>query len=296
MCQGMKLKIKRLLTASFLAPGIVTACIIVVLLVVGRGRPEVHMQPVSPILYLPLVSKNHPHKRGVAVCHPRCDVVHAVGAIYLRQWGTQPIQCSGVESVPCVWGKNTADRVLSGQVQIGGNGSTVLSANEPDRIDQSWATPQEWVPYQHALVHQFPQYRWASPATVDVPGWLDEFVDLYVDEYGEFPFSVLDFHCYEDNAQDCIEHAQWYVDKFHEWNLEHGGVIDEIWLSEFALADVQDATVFLDWLDAQPEITRYFWFCTECIPGWYCPDQYLLADYKSDPVKLRPLGIMYKNR
>lgn len=249
---------------------------------------------LSYSFYFPLVTKNHPSKKGVGRGGSRCEPGNAVGASYARGWGVSIGDCQGVEDIPCIWGNGVATMVISGLLQIIGNSDYVLGFNEPDMFTQANMSPEESVEPWHALRMAYPDKKWVSPSTTISMGWLPEFYQRYITEYPDDnpPFDVIDFHCYLNTVDGCIERAGYFINMADSWG------VDEVWLSEFAFygpGDTERAAEFISWMNGQPRITRYFWFIDECRIGEPWCYWTWLAEYHSDPVVLTELGVMYRD-
>jgi len=250
-------------------------------------------------VYLPTVLYGWPIlpvKKGVASSSERCDPKLAVGAKYHRSWWVQTIQCPGIEGIGCVGNAFIASKVLDGIWELGTQSEYVLGFNEPEDPEQANMTIEEAVPLWHALRTKFPDRLWVSPSTWTTDNdWLERFYDLYTATYpGEVPFNVVDFHCYENDGQSCIERGEYFVGLAQKWE------IGEVWCSEFSFwgkDNVENAKQFIDWMDCELLITRYFWYTDECKPyTHWCWVERNLVVWQSDPIQLTELGKMYHDR
>lgn len=223
----------------------------------------------SPIrLYFPTISKNAIRiKKGVAQpsqYDANCELIAKVADWYY-DYTPIPKACPGVESVAMAWDERAMD------LPMGGTSRWVMGPNECDLYSQCGQTPQQMVPMWRVFEQNNEGRLLVAPSTVDF-GWLYEFRELYIAEYGEPPrFNALSMHiyCETPNADSCAEYFENVID-YYRYYADLWGV-KELWLTEFAhiTKPVEFLENCLPWLETK--VDRYAWFATEYpdgVPWW----------------------------
>ena len=243
----------------------VVGTIITALLLLAPEPPGAEYQ-----LFIPAVTRQPTSlKRGLATHHPEVAAdVGLLGVTWRYNWLADIPTAPGVESVPMVYSAKVLVQLLTGARRIGGDSSYLMGFNEPDRSAQANLTPAEAVAPWLLLERIYPDRLLVSPAPSHLhPEWLAEFRTVFTKAVGRPPrFDVLAVHCYFANdASGCravIEQAAGYA---RDWNIEGG-----VWVTEFGpvcsaegfdttMAE-SEASEFVQWLEAHPQVTRYAWF------------------------------------
>lgn len=216
----------------------------------------------SPLL-LPLVV-SAPNKLGLA--GGNSAQAAELGASWVYQWVPQ-CNAGDVECVPMIWGRNDITATVS-------SGTWLMGFNEPDLGGQSNLLPVEAAALWREIECRWPHKRLVAPApSHENPYWIEGFFSAYVSAYGRAPrLDALAFHCYFQNASQCIELGRRFVGLAEAWG------VDEVWCTEFAFvpaysADAaSEAVKFATWLEQQPRITRYAPFVAHITCDWSWPD------------------------
>jgi hypothetical protein len=249
-------------------------CVLVIIFVLAAcvRAPQPALSPMtfsSPLpkpayrVYLPLVTAAVNPKRGVSLACGYDDPVrlaHEVDELrvaWVWNWQTDPPLFPGVESVPCIWDGSKIG------VPLGGNSQWVIGFNEPDDRAQANMTPAQAAREWRRIETTYPDRKLASPQVM-VWGdrWLEEWYAAYQALYGRRPkIDAIAVHTYYGNSLAAYqEQVRYYIALAERWD------IDEVWVTEFAIAPVLDRTLrqaldettaYVAWLNAQPKVTRY---------------------------------------
>lgn len=212
--------------------------------------------------------------------YPICADAIKLGASWQYGWSPQPIQCSGIDNVPMMWGASQVESEIS-------ESTWLLGFNEPERPEQANLTPQAAAIAWHRIEERFPDRRLVSPATMGGLGqqdialkWMRDWRTAYIAEYGIPPrVDAIAFHVYGWGADSFIEISERYKALATEWDVEN------LWLTEFAMlagagkapcwgnsfeTQLPEAQRFINYLDSDPMIARYAWFASRIdIDAWY---------------------------
>jgi len=255
-------------------------------------RPRVMIQQS---VWLPRVSVLTNPKKGIGLTYGEClDVKHG-GASWHFGWGPQPPDCEGSESVPMIWGMQTMG------VPISGTSEHLQGCNEPDRSNQANMTPYEGAVFHHLMKLTYPEWKQVSCAVAHTGlDWLRQMVSEYENLYGELPqLEALAIHCYANSFQGCVDAVEEVKGMLTDWNIPGG-----IWVTEFSFWPTQtrsfthtlaEARAFIDWMDAEPLVSRYAWFAAR-IQGdeWWAPNVASpLFDFESGDLTF--YGEMYRS-
>ena len=182
----------------------------------------------------------------------------------------------------CTYSYNPSSQMLPGGIEmlgmvqypnglkVVGDAGAILGFNEPD----SHITPAQAAEVWPQVIALNPGKAVVSPAPSHLfPEWLSEFYAAHVARWGIAPkLDVLAIHCYS-SADECIRIVSQGIARAKAWN------IPQVWVTEFAFsADWQsaypagstwrsEAEKFIDWMNAQPLITRYYWWSMSYDPG-----------------------------
>lgn len=225
----------------------------------------VHVPAQGHVYYLPQVSRST--GKGVSGAHARqvsCANMATVEISWAHNWTLTPPRCPGVDGVPMIATAAVSRDILDGQVALP-DGYRMQLWNEPDLM---YAI--EPVVAAQLFRELEPQLRRYTSLVAPVPSekdtdWLRRWVRAYEDLYGEKPrFDVVAFHCYAQRADMCIAFGQRAV----EWAKEWGAT--EVWCTEFGFwypGWRAEATVFVNWMKAEPMVTRWAWYALHSGPA-----------------------------
>lgn len=216
-------------------------------------------------VFLPMIVTSPPPtiplKKGVPLTYDDCPTVTTMKASWEYAWGPHPPNCSGIENVPMIWGSADMDSAVSG------NSQWIIGFNEPDSSWQSNLPPAQAAALWRQIEQKYPNRKLLSPATGIDPSWLGNFRNAYIAAYGTAPrINGLAMHCYAWYASQCIPRAQ----QIEAWANEWGAT--EVWVTEFSFAttspsspsrSLQEQQIFMDWMVAQAQVTRYAWFASK---------------------------------
>lgn len=169
-----------------------------------------------------------------------------------------------------------------------------LTLNEPEGCGPqaffSCKTPQEAVPILEEVVARYgADYILTYPGLAAPPqdlSWLPDFRAEWVGQHGSPPpLSVIVVHCY-NTAEVCIQVVSYFVGLCEAWEE-----CQEVWVTEFGLRigeNFPECLLFWDdwrqelvdqvnYYQAEPLITRYFFLTNRMAPDWY-------ADFSCAPV------------
>lgn len=270
-----------------------------------QGITDLAMTAFSPLLLLlvtildldhasahpELSRRNCRSKRGAAYNNSSAVPVLASGGkiSWAYNWDASSNGEPGVEFVPMMWGSRYDEETLDRIDSAVRDGSThILGFNEPDHSEQANMSPSDAASvYKQYITPFVDRAQLVSPATTngaDGLDWMGNFLKLCSD----CEISVMAVHWYGATADDFKEH----ITKSQTLAAQHG--LDELWVTEFALAEDMTGTVHdptssveflrqvLPWLDQQCNIGRYAYFMTA--------DNYLL-----DGTSLSQTGEAYVN-
>jgi putative glycosyl hydrolase len=204
-----------------------------------------------------------------------------------------------------IWGKDNVGATL------GGNSNWIMGFNEPDSPSQSNLSPTEAAILWRQIEQTYPNRKLLSPATCGSPAglnWLVDFRNAYFATYQTYPrLDGLAVHCYKWSAQDCITFVQSIIDQATAWG------VPEVWVTEFSFATtypssqtgaLQEQQTFINWMVAQPKITRYSWFASKiegsewwvitCYNGTKCFNNPLVDWNTSQPTSFGTVYQPYK--
>jgi hypothetical protein len=263
-------------------------CFLLLLLALLPPQPRLPAAPPSVgkteavhRVYLPLVAYSEQlSKKGIgggsvgSDVGGSCERAALLGAAYRREWGIFRATCTnGVKTVVCVRDVEQAELALSSG-SIGGDTSIVLGFNEPDLKppEGSQMTPHQGAAYWHALTAAFPSRSWASPASALNSQWLEQMYAEHVSQFGVLPrFDYIDFHCYSYSAERCEQMARGYIALADRWGVQKL-IVSETQIivgNEGEAYALQETRRWLAWLEAEPRIEWYAWFCGACRQGDY---------------------------
>ena len=182
--------------------------------------------------------------------------VAAMRVAWLWNWSVDPPVFPDTESIPNLW-----DASYIGQ-PLGGNSAWLLGFNEPDGSDQANMTPEAAARAWRLIEQTYPERKLASPQVLHPGDWLERWYAAYVALYGQPPkLDALAIHTYYGNsAADYIVRTQEFLALARAWG------VPEVWVTEWTLShgatrSVNDTAIelraFVDWLEAEPMITRY---------------------------------------
>lgn len=255
-------------------------------------RTEPFVSPVSATqrLYVPLALGAYTNKLGLGGCPDSCAMF---GCRWCYSWTPTPGVGRDHERVAMLWGAADVGRAIDG------NSAWLMGFNEPDLANQANLTPVVAAIQWHTIERIYPTRRLVAPAPSHIhPEWLPQFYAAYTDIYGRPPrLDALAFHCYFP-ASDCIRLGKQFVAWAQTWN------VPEVWCTEFAFLPAwraqaeQEARRFVDWLEAEPLVTRYAPFANHVAGGeWYWP--YTAAGtnpsvFEADGMTLTEIGAWYQ--
>lgn len=216
--------------------------------------------------FIPALNKPQIKKGLSTACYSSLDELEndlrITGVGWYYNWSVAPPLWPGIESVPMIWDEDYVNK------SIGGNSRYILGFNEPDWPGQAELTPAQAVPLWEQIEQLHPGRLLGSPSNSDLnPGWLDEFRELYLTAYGEYPrLDVLVLHCYQEYAEGCISYFESQVNRATAWG------IPEIWVTEFGIwNDVTNGgAAVIDYMSSEPMITRYSIFTNRA----WCLDEF----------------------
>lgn len=150
-----------------------------------------------------------------------------------------------------------------GELKVAGNADIILGFNEPDGHIAPAQAAEVWP----QVIASNPGKTVVSPAPSHLyPGWLAEFYAAHLMRWRTAPkLDALAIHCYS-SADECIRIVSQVVAYAKAWG------IPQVWVTEFAFSSEwqsaypagstwqSEATKFIDWMNAQPLITRYYWW------------------------------------
>ena len=254
-------------------------------------------------VFLPSVGKSpRVSKKGLAAATGSqsevCADVTQLRATWIYNWGTNPVVCSGVESIPMIWGAGAVESPIA-------DSQFLLLFNEPDLCNgQSCLPIAEALPLHRRVEELHPERLLIAPVPSHLaPEWIREFRAAYFNNFGEYPaWHALAVHCYfvnEPSMQGCIALVRQYVDDAKTWN------INRVWVTEFSAVAVdglwnleqaaEAENRFITFLENEPVVKRYAHF-TNRIPlgseSW-CPGCEPMALVDNLGV-LTALGRMYQ--
>ena len=221
--------------------------------------------------------------------------------------GDDSLFVSQIEFVPMLWGTKKGDFTMntgiaaknSIQWEIANNKiKYLLGFNEPDNANNANMTPQEAIDLWPNLMSFNIPLGSPAPAAILQDGgiWLDEFLRLAKEKNYRVDFLCL--HAYPQSAEALKNVITKTWEKYKM----------PIWITEFCLQDPKatetipnkfnDANVIafmadvLPWLDAQPYVKRYSWFCpiTSIKYNLSCSQIF----YDNSDI-LTPVGVYYAN-
>ncbi len=218
-------------------------------------------------VFLPYVNvgvariKSSSTKKGVGLTYQDCASATTLGAKWQFGWMTSPANCAGIENVPMI--------SVAGDVNttLGGNSNWVMGFNEPDSAGATNLSPSSAATLWRQIEQKYPNRKLLAPAPSGAnPTWLVDFRNAYIAAFGAPPrLDALAVHCFAWSADACIQHTQ----LFEGWASSWG--VPEVWVTEFSISPaapntpsqaIQEETTFLNWLDAEPMVTRYAWFAS----------------------------------
>lgn len=228
-------------------------------------------QPSSPLppprlfrIYVPLMMSEWRQSKKCAGVSGRLDLkefeilgVHCTYTYWPTSRIEQGVEIAGVVQYP------------SG-ITVTGDVPYFLGFNEPDLSrfgGGAPVTPQMAAEIWPAVIAANPNKLAVSPAPSHKhPEWLAEFYAAHVARWGYAPkLDVLAIHCYE-SATVCINVVRQVIGYAERWD------VPQVWVTEFAFTDAWqgaylptstwqiEARTFIGWMDAQPRITRYYWW------------------------------------
>ncbi|CAG0933649.1 hypothetical protein TFLX_03155 [Thermoflexales bacterium] len=140
--------------------------------------------------------------------------------------------------------------------------------NEPDLYSPTTGvTPQQAAEIWPRVISANPGKRAISPAPSHLhPEWLEQFYAAHQMRWGYPPkLDVLAIHCY-GGSEFCKVIVTQVIGYAAQWH------VNEVWVTEFAFTNVwqssypagatwrSEAQSFVDWMNAQPVITRFYWW------------------------------------
>lgn len=155
-------------------------------------------------------------------------------------------------------------------ITVTGSALYFLGFNEPDLGRFGGGppvTPQMAAEVWPRVVAANPDKCAISPAPSHLHAdWLDQFYAAHVARWGYPPaLCALAIHCYQ-SADYCINIVSQVIDYARAWN------VPQVWVTEFAFSEdwqgaypigatwQSEAQKFIDWLDEQSIVTRYYWW------------------------------------
>lgn len=244
--------------------GALIALLVIIVFTFTR-REEIEGPRTIHYVYMPLVMDDYSGNKAVCRCSG-CASVHALGASRVRAWSPAPSQCPGVITHPAVSTVAQAQQILSSTLSIEPDGTDlVFGFNEPylNGIEPALAAQ-----LYHDIKAMHPDLVIACPGISHYSvarEWLIEFTNIYRELYGEFPCGVVDWHCYWNTAEQCIEQAETMIALTEGWNAQ-GANITMLTISELGIIPDDEFEEFISWLDGS-EIDLWFPFCSE-IKNW----------------------------
>jgi hypothetical protein len=218
----------------------------------------------------------------------------ALEVAWLWNWGTDPPVFARIESVPTLW-----DASVIGQ-PLGGNSRWLLGFNEPDQYDQANLTPAAAALAWGAVERDYPDRLLTSPQVVRPEDhWLERWYTAYqAQNGGRAPrVDALAIHTYwGQNRAAYEEQVTYYVALAQAWG------VPEVWVTEFTLAPELDRTLqatlddlqaYLDFLDAQPTVTRYAIWTNRVECSNYAPNTFFDTPLYAANGQLTAMGHMY---
>lgn len=244
--------------------------------------PIVHMGGVGAVLH------------GVGATYRQCPYMITVGAKWYYDWGISPPICSGIETVPMIWGEGNTGKPL------GGNSEWVLWFNEPELTGQdNFLTPEQATQLWNANIGAYPGKKHVSPAVTELT-WLSRFLALV-----QRKPSALAVHYYAWRGLDTeIARTKEFLRQAVDLAQRYG--IGEVWLTEWAglhgwmgqeAALEYERRMLTEILPSFPQITRQAWFQLsyrgdeEWAFGVDCNTS--LVDYNTG--QLTQFGVIYKS-
>ena len=223
-------------------------------------RTPIKPKPKIYRTFLPILWLNYRQTKkcvGLSIAYD-ADKMREVGANCTYAYGPN---AAGYDSA--------ADEVL-GMVYpdaytVTGKAPYFLGFNEPDL--SLAVTPQMAAEMWPQVIAANPNKLAVSPAPSHLhPEWLAQFYTAHVRKWGYPPkLDALAIHCY-NSANVCIQVVQQVIDYARMWN------VPEVWVTEFAFSEMwqssypvgttwqTEARKFIDWLDTQAIVTRYYWW------------------------------------
>jgi hypothetical protein len=249
----------------WLVVGLVMAAIAIGVVVLNAMRPIVVVSPqvfVSPLtrMHFPIVANNHRQSKKCVALSIGYDTAKMLelGARCTYVYGSKPADFSNV-------GIEVLGMVYPDAITVTGSAPYFMGYNEPDL--GLGITPQMAAEMWPQIIAANPGKMAVSPGVSEIhPEWLDQFYQAHLSRWGYPPkLDALAIHCYK-NAEVCIRIVSQVIGYAERWG------VPQVWVTEFAFSDVwqinypagatwqSEARRFIDWMDAQPRITRYYWW------------------------------------
>ena len=252
-----------------------------------KYQQETIYKTYIPVVYSPI------NKFGISGGNNQ--MAQVIGASWFYAWNPI-VDISGVEGVAMMRDGTSINNIVID------NSNYLLGFNEPDVCpNQACITPANAAILWHIIEERFPNKKLVSPATShNTPTWLIQFRDEYYKLYQKYPrLDALAFHCYYNNANQCIEYGKQIITLAKEWE------IPEVWCTEFSFLKalnvnyIKEIEDFITWLEYEPIITHYSPYVTyngECPSLWWndCRTDANPSLFEKDLVTLTELGKLYK--
>jgi hypothetical protein len=247
-------------------------------------------QIISPLplrtpehVYLPLVSRQEkPSKKCVALSTwLEIDKILEIGARCTYRYWPSAEDYDGIENAGMVVYYND-------WITVTGSAPYFMGYNEPDLGRYGGGapvTPAMAAEMWPRIIAANPGKLAVSPAPSHLhPEWLEQFYAAHVKRWGYPPkLDALAAHCY-GGAEFCQRIVSQIIGYADRWN------VPEVWVTEFAFTSAwqsqypagatwqSEAQRFIAWMDAEPRITRYYWWAliydSHNPEEWWCNGWY----------------------
>lgn len=240
---------------------VVLSVLYVALTTCSQKEQTVIRHDVSPLVYLPLVSKSPGPQsyKGIGATYSQCEYMDGIGWYY--NWGTALPACERVESVSMLWDETFVGNPLYGTSRW------LMGFNEPELPSQANISPRDAAVLWREIESIYPSKYLVSPSVLYL-SWLDRWYSEYQNLYGRSPrVDAVGVHCYGGwNALEAITLCKAKLEATITWAEERG--IRQIWVTEYAylpcMEGVQGSIDFMEamreYFDSKEIITRDAWF------------------------------------
>ncbi len=255
--------------------------VLIVVVIILRGCPQVQVEQAPSRILLPLVFRNWNPRlaamRGVAASgNGGVEAVRQTGASWYLNWSPYPTGGlpDNVEFVPEI---NAPIDLMPTAIA---DSEYLLELNEPERWGQGQTCPENYVPIAHEIETRWGDRKLVSPGVgqqgtlncrapngemryaIDGMEWLTDFRIFYERQYGYYPkWDVLALHCYAPPESSCAFRTT--IDAFvvlaRSWGISQV-VVSEFDAGKGGSQSVQRLRDAMAYWASVPEIMAIFYY------------------------------------